>query len=116
MLVRSDKLHGNTIDAVADIFVGKALTLKNMSQMTTAVGADNFYSPPIWVELTAHSALNFIVKAGPAAMGRKFVFRSVQGTIALFAQIQPLGFMIGILALKRPLCALVQDDILLFGI
>jgi hypothetical protein len=53
---------------VADIFVGKTFTLKNMAEMATAIGTDNFHSPTVGIRLTAHRVVNLIIKTWPAAM------------------------------------------------
>jgi hypothetical protein len=101
---------------VAYILISKALALKHMAQMAIAVSADNLYPPTIGIRLTPHRTLNLIIKTGPAAMGGEFVLRPVQRAITLFTAIETLGPVVGVLAYKWRLCALVQDHILLFSI
>lgn len=97
-----------------DVLLREAFPRKHMAQMPAAVRAENLGAVAVRVRCPPDGAFNLIIKGGPAAMGVKLVFRAVQGRLTLPAHIVAAGFkMVGVLAGKGGLGALVQDDLLL---
>ena len=86
---------------MADVFLGKPLAQENMSQMCTAIIADNFGSHPISILNPFYRSFNFIIKTGPAAMRIELVVRFVKRRVTSFANICSLFFVLIILARKR---------------
>lgn len=76
--------------------------------------AQNFDATTICIGHLFDCAGNFVVKTWPAAARIEFVFRAVQGRIALTAKISTGSFKIVIFARKRPFGSFFQDDVFFF--
>src|SRR4030067_758066 len=68
-----NKAQGNGIDAVPDILVGEPLPGKDVPQMGPAVVADDFAAKTVRIRNSFDRSGDFVVKAGPAAVGVEFV-------------------------------------------
>src|SRR5690554_6078753 len=110
----TDKVHGDGVDAMTYILARQHLALEHMAQMSAAVGAEDFGTAAIRIDLAANGTFDFIIEAGPAAVGGKFVLGAVQRRATLLANIHPGLEVFVVAAGKGALGPLVEDDVLFF--
>ena len=61
-----DKVNRDGIDTVAGIFCGESFSKKNMSQVTAAVGTDDFGPHSVSIRNPLDRSFNFVIEAGPS--------------------------------------------------
>ena len=96
------------------IFWRQIFTTEYMPEMAAAHGAGDFSTYPIGVERSRDSAVDFVVKARPAAVGVELIGRAIERRITLTADKRADSRFVQQLAAKRQLCAFVDDDALFF--
>jgi len=109
------KKHGNAVDAVPGVFLGKAFAFKDVAEVATAVGANDFSAPPIGICHALDRTGYFIVERRPAAVRFKLTGGMVKRRAALPAHVGSGFFIVGVLAGERPLGAFVEDNVFFFG-
>ena len=85
-----------------------------MPKVSSALSAGDFSPPAVGVERPRNSAVDFVVKARPAAIGVELIGRAIERRITLTADKRADSRFVQQLAAKRQLCAFVDDDALFF--
>jgi hypothetical protein len=99
------KMQGNRIHTVPGIFFRKTFACKDMSQVRSAVGAENFRPLSVRIRLSPNRTRHFLLETGPAAMSLEFGAGIVKKRAAAFAQIDAVFIAIVVFAGERPLCS-----------
>lgn len=110
-----DEKHGDAVDAVTGVFRGKPFAFKDVAEVATAVGANDFGAPTIGVGYALDRTGYFIVERRPAAVRFKLTGGMVKRCAALPAHVGSGFFVVGVLAGERPLGAFVEDNVFFFG-
>ena len=110
-----NKLDGEAVDAVAGVLFGKPLALKNVSEVTVAVIADDLDAAAVGVGNALDGTRYLVVEAGPAAAGGELVLAVVQGRFAAAADEDAVYLEVVILAGEGHLGAFTDDDALFLG-
>jgi hypothetical protein len=87
--------------------------MKYMTQMSAAAFTNNFRSSAIRIRHFFYSIGHLIVKARPAALGFKFIFRPVKQSAALSANVKPGFIIVPVFSGKWRLSALIYNYALL---
>lgn len=72
---------------MACVFGSKAFAFKNVPQVGAARGTGDLRAPAIRIQAALNRAGYFVVEAGPAAAGVKFIFRPIKRSVAAPADI-----------------------------
>ena len=107
-LIRN-KIHRYRINAMPRILLCESFTFENVTQVCTAISALNFRANSVRIGQTFHCAWNFIVEAGPTAVGFELVLRTVERCAASFADVGPALPERVIFACEGFFCAFVDD-------
>tara|TARA_R110002049_G_scaffold285698_4_gene467103 strand:+ start:277911 stop:278243 length:333 start_codon:yes stop_codon:yes gene_type:complete len=99
---------------VACVFGGESFALKDVTEMTATVLAQNFDAAAIGIRFVSHRPFDFVVKAGPTTTRFELIFGSIERRIALPTQIGTGPIVIVQFSRTRPLGALTKDDVFLF--
>jgi hypothetical protein len=95
---------------VAGILGCQLLTDEDMSQVSSAVAADDLCPPAIRVELSGDRTIHLIVEAGPAAAGIELINGVVQESITALTVIIALFKELVKFSAEGPFSSLVKDD------
>jgi len=109
-LVAGDECHGDRIDAVASAFGGHSFAMENVSQVATAVPANNFGAMSVRVLMTINGFGDLVIETGPTAIAFELVVGSVKRRVALSANKRTRIFQIRVLAGEWPFRAFSNDD------
>jgi hypothetical protein len=105
-----DEAERDRVHAVARILRGQPLAFKHMTQMGTARGAPDLCAAPVGVERPLHGSRDFVIKTRPAARRLKLVGRPIEWSAAPLADVCPSRLAVDILAGKRDLSSLMDND------
>ena len=100
---------------MAGVFRGKTLAYEYMPQMPAAVAAKNFRPPSVGIRFPTDRPLDFIVKARPATMGIKLVFRAEEGSVASLTNVYSVRPIVKQGTRKRALRTFMNDNVCLLG-
>ena len=113
-LVFREEPEGACVYAMARIFFCEFLSEKNMSEVTTAIAADDFRTPSVGIGDPPDCAWDLVIKAWPSAVGIKFIRGLVKTSIAPAADVDSgIGFQV-VVSRKREVCPLSQQHALFF--
>jgi hypothetical protein len=87
---------------MSGVFFGDALSFEDVPQVAITSTAENLNSIAIGIDLPSNRAGYFIIKGRPAAVGLKFVLRTIQGLITLATNVNARFKMIVIFTGKGP--------------
>ena len=110
-----DKQHRYGIDTVASLLVGKTFVEKDMTQMRSALVADDFGTHTVGIGQTLYGTLYLVVERWPATARIELIFRPIQWRIAPTADVGTRTFVVKIFATKRAFGIFVDDNTLFFG-
>ncbi len=100
---------------MSDIFFRESLPFKYMTQVPSAICAEDLDSPSVCITLSPDRARYFIIETRPSARRRKLIVRYVEKCIAALAVICTLLIKIVERSGERSLGTLVDDNPLFFG-
>ena len=93
------------------VFLSEAFSLKHVPQVAITIAADDFHSKAVRVGSASDCVFNFVIKAGPSTVALKLVIGSIEGCVALAADIGPRVLCHGVSSGTRWLGSLIQDDV-----
>ena len=109
-----NKIHRNRVDTVSNILFRETFASKNMTQMRPTLSTLNLSANSIRIRQPLHRTRNFVIEAWPSTTGFELALRPIKRRTTPPAHVGATLPKSIILASKRTLRTLMNDDLLLF--
>jgi len=102
--------EGDRVHAMSNVFRSQAFSTEYMPQMSATTGTDDLSPHAVSIRHALHPARNLIIETRPPTPRVELVVRTIQRSLATFAEIRALPPEIIIFPRERRLCRLMNDN------